>query len=492
MSLSEIVKNVPFGTSGARGLVVDMTNEVCYAYTTAFLKYLSDVGQWSVGQAVVIGGDLRSSTPRIMAACARACADMGAPVVYAGFVPSPAVALHGFSNGCPSLMVTGSHIPDDRNGIKFNTPSGEILKADELGITAQMAALSLPDIFDEFGMLREAYALPAAVDEVRLAYVARYADFFGDALAGLRVGVYQHSSVGRDVIVEILTALGAQAVPLGRATSFIPVDTEAIRPEDVALAKQWASESMFDAIVSTDGDADRPLVSNERGEWLRGDILGILCARFLGCTDVVTPVSSNTALEKSGWFDDVVRTRIGSPFVIEGMKSLLAAGKPVVAGYEANGGFLLASDVLHNGKTFKALPTRDAVVVMVAILAMARAAGVKISALSDQLPHRYTVSDRIKEFPTEVSMARLAALSPSDIELQKELLSEMFGEISGVVVDVNHTDGLRMTFANEEIVHLRPSGNAPELRCYTEASSDARANEINQACMGVLSTWRAS
>lgn len=89
-------------------------------------------------------------------------------------------------------------------------------------------------------------------------------------------------------------------------------------------------------------------------------------------------------------------------------------------------------------------------------------------------------------------MARLAALSPSDIELQKELLSEMFGEISGVVVDVNHTDGLRMTFANEEIVHLRPSGNAPELRCYTEASSDARANEINQACMGVLSTWRAS
>lgn len=482
---------VLFGTSGARGLVVSMTDQVCHAYTTAFLLYLQTTHQWQVGQSVVIGGDLRSSSPRIMAACARACVDMGAPVVYAGFVPSPAVALHGFTHGFPSLMVTGSHIPDDRNGIKFNTPTGEILKADELGITAQMAALELPDIFDAGGMLRETFVLPAALDEVRLAYVARYVDFFGDALAGARVGVYQHSSVGRDVMVDILTALGADAVPLGRAEAFIPVDTEAIRPEDVALARQWARDSSFDAIVSTDGDADRPLVSDERGEWLRGDVLGVLCAKFLGCTDVVTPVSSNTALEKSAWFNDTVRTRIGSPFVIEGMQSLLAAGKPVVAGYEANGGFLLASDVAIDGRVFKALPTRDAVVVMVAILAMARAAGVKISALSKQLPHRYTVSDRIKEFPTELSTARLATLCPADVELQKKLLSDMFGSISGEVVDVNQIDGVRMTFANAEIIHLRPSGNAPELRCYTEATSIERANEINQACMGVLNTWRA-
>ena len=115
------------------------------------------------------------------------------------------------------------------------------------------------------------------------AYKARYRDFFGaGALAGLTVGVYQHSSVARDVIVEMLETLGARTVPLGRATSFIPVDTEALREEDEALARQWAAEQTLDAIVSTDGDADRPLISDARGAFLRGDLIGAITAKSLG------------------------------------------------------------------------------------------------------------------------------------------------------------------------------------------------------------------
>jgi phosphomannomutase len=58
------------------------------------------------------------------------------------------------------------------------------------------------------------------------------------------------------------------------------------------------------------------------------------------------------------------------------------------------------------------------------------------------------------------------------------------------VLNLNATDGLRATFANEEVIHLRPSGNAPELRCYTEAPSARRAAEINVAALNVLATWR--
>jgi hypothetical protein len=83
------------------------------------------------------------------------------------------------------------------------------------------------------------------VTDVGTAYVQRYADFFGtDALAGLTIGVYQHSAVGRDILVDVVTALGGKGVPIGRATKFIPVDTEAIRPEDVELAKVWARSSV--------------------------------------------------------------------------------------------------------------------------------------------------------------------------------------------------------------------------------------------------------
>ena len=120
----------------------------------------------------------------------------------------------------------------------------------------------------------------------------RYLNFFEpDALHGLRVGVYQHSAVGRDVLVKILSNLGAEVTPLGRSEKFIPVDTEAIRPEDVQLALDWAKQDRFDAIVSADGDSDRPLVSDENGNWLRGDIAGILCARFLEADSISTPMS---------------------------------------------------------------------------------------------------------------------------------------------------------------------------------------------------------
>ena len=83
----------------------------------------------------------------------------------------------------------------------------------------------------------------------------------------------------------------------------MPVDTEAIRPEDDALARGWARENGFDAIFSADGDGDRPLIGDERGDWLRGDVVGILGAGYLGADSVATPVSSNTAVERCGWFE---------------------------------------------------------------------------------------------------------------------------------------------------------------------------------------------
>ena len=265
--------------------------------------------------------------------------------MYVGRLPSPAVACYAMLNGAASIMVTGSHIPDDRNGIKFNRPDGEILKPDEEAIRAQ--SVDLPEPFPAISE----EDLPVIDDQARQFYIKRFTGFFAaDCLRGMRVGVYQHSGVARDLLVEVLEALGAEVMPLARSDIFIPVDTEAIREEDIKLGHEWATEHGFDAIVSTDGDADRPLISDETGQWLRGDIVGILCARYLGINRLVTPVSSNTAVDACGWFDSVYRTRIGSPYVIEQMNQALAEGAGTVAGYEANGGFLLASDVTLNGQ----------------------------------------------------------------------------------------------------------------------------------------------
>ena len=122
---------VGFGTSGARGLAEAMTDRVCYAYTVGFLQYLERAGQIRPGEVVAVAGDYRPSTPRIMAAGCRAASDLGYRPVNCGTVPTPALAAYAMAEGAAGLMVTGSHIPDDRNGIKFNKPAGEILKADE-------------------------------------------------------------------------------------------------------------------------------------------------------------------------------------------------------------------------------------------------------------------------------------------------------------------------------------------------------------------------
>ncbi len=298
--------------------------------------------------------------------------------------------------------------------------------------------------------------------------------------------MYQHSAAGRDMLARILEALGAQIILLGRSEVFIPVDTEAIRPEDVALAEQWAQEDRYDALVSTDGDSDRPLLSDERGRWLRGDLAGILCARFLDADAVCTPVSCNTAVERCGWFREVRRTRIGSPHVIAAMNAATAGGGRRVVGYEANGGFLLNSHIERQGRTLRALPTRDAVLVILSVLLLAKRERQRVSELAAALPARFTASDRMKNVPPRKSAALLERFNTGCDAADRRALEAVFGALCGEVGSIDRTDGLRVTFGNGEILHVRASGNAPEFRCYTEAGTEERARRINAQALEIL------
>ena len=451
---------VRFGTSGARGLVADMTANVCYAYTAAFLQVVP-----AVVARIALAIDLRPSSPAIASACAAAIEAAGLEVDYCGAIPTPALALYAQVQGIPAIMVTGSHIPFDRNGIKFYSATGEITKAEE-GKIAQ-AKVTLPED-------RLTIPLPVANTAARETYLQRYLDFFpANFLVGHKIAVYEHSSIARDLLKELLVRLGAHVLSLGRTDDFVPIDTEAVSRVDVDQAKRWAVEYGFDAILSTDGDADRPLVGDETGEWLRGDITGILCAQSLGAKAVVTTVSCNTAIEGCGAFPEVYRTKIGSPYVIEGIDAFLAEGKTGVVGFEPNGGFLVGSSIVQDGRNLAALKTRDAFLPMLCLLAASLGKRQKLSTLSRALPPRFTASDRIQDFPTDKSRALLAELTSSPTAIDALLAG-----LCGRALALDQTDGLRITLEGNEMVHLRPSGNAPELRCYAEADSSERAMHL--------------
>jgi len=456
------MSSLKFGTSGLRGLVVDLVGAPARTWTSAFLCHARSL---PVEQVLLVGRDLRHSSPRVAADCLAAATAAGWRAIDCGALPTPGLALEALARSAAAIMVTGSHIPDDRNGLKFYAP-GEITKADEAAIQASFdagvrIATVVPDELHE------------TAPEVINAYRHRYTTTFApDSLLGLTIGVYQQSSVARDVLVEILTALGAVAVPLGWSEDFLPVDTEAHRPEDMALIAGWAAEGRFDAIVSTDGDADRPLVADATGQVVRGDLLGLLTAHYLRLSTIVTPVTSSSMIDTSGVGKRVIRTRVGSPFVIEGMNQAIADGAEDVLGFEANGGVLLGSPVQLPFGVLAPLPTRDAVLPILCALALMVKEGFSLRACVDELGVGYAVADRIKDVPASVSAPFLKRLS-DDSGFDADFLGGI-----GTIGSKDNLDGIRFLLTDGSVLHFRASGNAPELRVYAEAPSPERADHL--------------
>lgn len=456
-----------FGTSGLRGLVSELSDDLVRGYVRAFIAACPQ------GSAVHVGWDLRPSSPAIAAAVIDAVRAAGLTAISHGAVPTPALALASMAAGDGAVMITGSHIPADRNGLKFYVPQGEVSKEDEQAILAALEG-EHADAPQRGDVQHRTRALPD--------YVARYLAAFGpQALAGMRIGIYEHSSVARDVMGQIVGALGGQSVSLARSDVFIPVDTEAVDPQTRVQLAGWAQAHKLDAIISTDGDGDRPMLAGPDGALVQGDVLGPVTARQMGAEVLVTPVSSNTLVDQMPEFASVIRTRIGSPFVIAAMEQALAEQSDCkVAGYEANGGFLLGFAAQGQAGGLAPLMTRDSLLPMIAPLVAARAAGQTLGALAADLPARFTASDRVQGIPSDQSAALIATL-----RADKSARAAFFEGV-GAEQSVDVTDGLRVTFAADEIVHLRGSGNAPECRCYAEAGDPARAQELLQAHLAKL------
>ena len=129
-------------------------------------------------------------------------------------------------------------------------------------------------------------------------------------------------------------------------------------------------------------------------------------------------------------------------------------------------------------------------IVPLCILLAAKQENCTIAQLLKTLPERYTYSDRIKDFPSELSQSILAELQTGLLKHDAAVFARLFAEQVEPAVAFDTTDGVRITLANDEVVHLRGSGNAPELRCYTEAGSYSRAKALNELCIQTMQNWK--
>ncbi len=271
-----------FGTSGVRALVTDLTDLEVYCLTVGTLKYFEDNSLLIEGTLAVknisipVACDLRPSSGQITLATIKAINDCGYKAEFMAALPSPALACYALEQGIASFMITGSHIPVDRNGQKANRCDGEVMKSDEAGIIAAVIdarktvfnTQAEQSIFDELGMLKPEHTpvVTKPSDTARQHYLHRYQSVFPEqALAGLRLVFFEYSAVGRDLLPIILRNAGAEVICCGRSEQFIPIDTEAISDQhlteltDIILTAR-DQYGHIDALVSTDGDSDRPLV----------------------------------------------------------------------------------------------------------------------------------------------------------------------------------------------------------------------------------------
>jgi phosphomannomutase len=473
---------VAFGTSGLRGLATDLLAGPGYAHVSAFAAHMLSGAGIAQGGAVLVGCDRRDSSPDLTRQALAALVEAGLRPVYCGILPTPALALRNITLGVPAVMVTGSHIPPDRNGLKFYRPDGEIDKADERAIAAlasEASAAGMPALASLPG-------LPPPDGEALRLYVARYRAAFAEPiLKGKRIGIYRHSSVASDTLADLAAWLGAEVVPLGESGEFVAVDTEAIDASTAGRLENWSHTQRLDAIISTDGDGDRPLMTDESGKVIRGDALGLLASLFLKADAVVTPVSSNPGITASYGFE-VIRTKVGSPYVLEEMDKAVARGFRHVIGFEANGGLLVGTPVDVGGSVLAALPTRDSVLPILCAFAAAHAAALPLSKLVGDLALPVCVSGRVENYARADSDRLMANLRDSQDNIRL-FLSDL-----GVLSHVEDIDGLQIYLEDGGMIHLRPSGNAPEMRCYASAKTAERAAALLQAGLSRIERFPAS
>jgi phosphoglucosamine mutase len=291
-----------FGTDGVRGVVgEDLTVELVERLGKAATL-------WSGGRRVFVGRDTRTSGPELEEAFGRGVVSAGGHAVLAGVLPTPAVALLALDLG---VVISASHNPPEYNGVKFFDRDGQKL-TDEAEAEIE-ALLDAP-----------AAAEPGSVDRVGVAadsYVDHVLERFGSDLSGLRVAVDCAHGAYSSLAPEALRRLGADVTAIADDGDGSRINVRS-GATDLAALSRVVREHGLDLGVAFDGDGDRMLAVDERGETVDGDEILAVLALHLGVDLVAVTVMANLGLHKL--FEErgirVVTTDVGDRYVLEALR----------------------------------------------------------------------------------------------------------------------------------------------------------------------------
>ena len=315
-----------FGTDGVRGLA----NSEPITAETALKLALAAGAHFTRGShrhRVIVGKDTRLSGYMLETALTSGFLSMGMDVMLLGPMPTPAVGMLTRSMRADlGVMISASHNPYEDNGIKLFGPDGFKLSDEiETEIEARLAKNDLAKSLAESARLGRA----KRIDDAPGRYIEFVKSSFpkGLSLAGLKVVIDCANGAAYKVAPTVLWELGAEVTPVGVEPNGTNINREcgAVHPEQL---KAIVREKGADVGIALDGDADRVIVVDERGEIVDGDQLMAVIAHSWaragrlksGC--VTATVMSNLGLERflEGHGIALKRTPVGDRYVVEELR----------------------------------------------------------------------------------------------------------------------------------------------------------------------------
>jgi len=439
-------QNRLFGTNGIRGVAnKDLTPQVA-------VKIGSAIGTFFKQGTLIVGHDARTSGPMLAQAVISGLTATGCNILFAGMAPTPALQLAVKKhNADGAVIITASHNPPEYNGIKVIWKDGiELSREQEIEVERIYFAEKIRYAeWNKLGIVRELHGI-----------VTEYINAIKK-----HVGTGRIAKKNYHVVVDAANSVGGLAAPyllreLGCKVTTINADIDGTfpgrlpepRPENLQDLASTIKAIGADMGVAFDGDADRSVFVDEKGEVHWGDKTFALVEKYFlkenKGAKVVTPVSSSTLVKDiaDAHGGELVWTKVGSVTVSQTMKKIRAK-----LGGEENGGIFYGP---HHA-------VRDGAMATALILNIMAKTGKKLSELLAELP-KYCIEKGKVEVPEP---------------LREKVLEKLAQLLNSVNIDTR--DGVKAWLEDKSAILIRPSGTEPNIwRLYAEARTEDRARKL--------------
>ncbi|MEM2080751.1 MAG: phosphoglucosamine mutase [Candidatus Bathyarchaeia archaeon] len=437
--------NKLFGTNGIRGLVnKELTVEMA-------VKVGSAIGTFFRRKNLLLGHDARTSGPMFAKAVAAGLTATGCNVYFAGMAPTPAlqyaVKNHGMDGG---VIITASHNPPEYNGIKVIWKDGiEISHEQEIEIERiYFEGKQTSAEWDKLGAKHELFT----VNDEYIEAIKRHVDIAAIARKRFHVVVDPANSVGSLAAPRLLRELNCKVTTINaNIDGTFPGRMPEPRPENLMELAMVVKAVGADLGVAFDGDADRAIFVDEKGEFHWGDKTFALIEKDFLIKNphekIVTPVSSSTLVKDiaEAYKGEIIWTKVGSVTVSQTMKAVKAK-----LGGEENGGVFYGP---HQA-------VRDGAMTTALILEIMAKEERKLSQLIAEQPQYFIEKGKID--------------CPED--KKDKVLQKLLEQVQGL--NISTIDGVKIWFEDKSSILIRPSGTEPIYRLYAEAKSQEKARQL--------------